>query len=38
VRPRLAKRGLLGDDAAADRRSEPVRSAFLPRVGDASAS
>jgi alkanesulfonate monooxygenase len=38
VRPRLAKRGLLGDDAAADRPSEPVRSAFLPRVGDASAS
>jgi alkanesulfonate monooxygenase len=38
VRPRLAKRGLLGDDAAADRLGEPVRSAFLPRVGDASAS
>jgi alkanesulfonate monooxygenase len=38
VRPRLSKRGLLGDDAAADRLGEPVRSAFLPRVGDASAS
>jgi alkanesulfonate monooxygenase len=38
VRPRLAKRGLLGDAAAADRPSEPIRSAFLPRVGDASAS
>jgi alkanesulfonate monooxygenase len=31
VRPRLARRGLLGDDAAAGRSSEPVRSAFLPR-------
>jgi alkanesulfonate monooxygenase len=38
VRPRLADRGLLGDAAAADRPSEPVRSAFLPRVGDASVS
>jgi alkanesulfonate monooxygenase len=35
VRPRLAKRGLLGDDAAPDRPSEPVRSAFLPRVGQS---
>jgi alkanesulfonate monooxygenase len=33
VRPRLAQRGLLGDDAAAGRPSEPVRSAFLPRIG-----
>ncbi len=38
VRPRLAKRGLLGDEAAPDHPSEPVRSAFLPRVGDASVS
>jgi len=38
VRPRLAKRGLLGVDDAAIRSSEPVRSAFLPRVGDVSAS
>jgi alkanesulfonate monooxygenase len=35
VRPRLTKRGLLGDDAAPDRPSEPVRSAFLPRVGQS---
>jgi alkanesulfonate monooxygenase len=38
VRPRLAQRGLLGDDDEAGRPSEPVRSAFLPRVGDVSAS
>ncbi|MGA8329596.1 MAG: LLM class flavin-dependent oxidoreductase [Mycobacterium sp.] len=38
VRPRLAKRGLLGVDDTAIRSSEPVRSAFLPRVGDVSAS
>ena len=38
VRPRLAERGLLGAAAAADRPSGPVRSAFLPRVGDASVS
>ncbi len=37
VRPLLAKRGLGGDDAPI-RPSEPVRSAFLPRVGDVSAS
>jgi alkanesulfonate monooxygenase len=37
VRPILAKRGLLGDVAASG-PSEPVRSAFLPRVGDVSAS
>ena len=36
VRPRLAARGLLGEQTAGP--SEPVRSAFLPRLGDVSAS
>jgi alkanesulfonate monooxygenase len=36
VRPILAERGLLGDTTA--RPSEPVRSAFLPNVGEVSAS
>ncbi|BBX47175.1 LLM class flavin-dependent oxidoreductase [Mycobacterium cookii] len=35
VRPLLAQRGLLD---AAGRSTEPVRSAFLPRLGDVSAS
>jgi alkanesulfonate monooxygenase len=38
VRPILAKRGLLGDGATAVGPTEPVRSAFLPRIGDVSAS
>jgi alkanesulfonate monooxygenase len=38
VRPILAKRGLLGEGAAAAGPAEPVRSAFLPRIGDVSAS
>jgi alkanesulfonate monooxygenase len=38
VRPILVRRGLLGDGADAVRPTEPVRSAFLPQVGDVSAS
>ena len=38
VRPLLAKKGLLGDAAAAAKPTGPVRSAFLPSVGDVSAS
>jgi len=38
VRPILAQRGLLGDAADLGRTKEPVRSAFLPHVGDVSAS
>ena len=38
VRPILAERGLLGAAASAIRPSEPVRSAFLPNVGEVSAS
>jgi alkanesulfonate monooxygenase len=38
VRPILARRGLLGDGAEPARPNEPVRSAFLPHVGDFSAS
>jgi alkanesulfonate monooxygenase len=38
VRPLLAKRGLLGDADAAAKPTGPVRSAFLPSVGDVSAS
>jgi alkanesulfonate monooxygenase len=38
VRPILARRGLLGDGAEAARPKEPIRSAFLPHVGDVSAS
>jgi len=38
VRPILAERGLLGEGASAVRPTEPVRSAFLPSVGDVSAS
>ena len=38
VRPILAERGLLGEAASAIRPSEPVRSAFLPNVGEVSAS
>ena len=37
VRPILAKRGLLGDQAETG-PAEPVRSAFLPAIGDVSAS
>ena len=38
VRPILAERGLLGEAASAVAPSEPVRSAFLPNVGEVSAS
>jgi len=38
VRPILAKRGLLGDGAAVPGPTGPARSAFLPHIGDASAS
>jgi alkanesulfonate monooxygenase len=38
VRPILAKRGLLGEDAGVARPTGPARTAFLPRVGDVSAS
>ncbi|MDT7756868.1 MAG: alkanesulfonate monooxygenase, partial [Mycobacterium sp.] len=38
VRPILAERGLLGEQAAAVRPTEPVRAAFLPNVGEVSAS
>jgi alkanesulfonate monooxygenase len=38
VRPILARRGLLGDGVELDKPTEPARSAFLPRVGDVSAS
>jgi alkanesulfonate monooxygenase len=38
VRPILARRGLLGDGAEAARPKEPIRSAFLPHVGDVSVS
>jgi alkanesulfonate monooxygenase len=38
VRPMLAERGLLGEGASVVRPTEPVRSAFLPNVGDVSAS
>jgi alkanesulfonate monooxygenase len=38
VRPLLAQRGLLGDGAQVARPTGPVRSAFLPNVGDVSAS
>jgi alkanesulfonate monooxygenase len=38
VRPILAQRGLLGDEADTAKPNEPVRSAFLSHVGDVSAS
>jgi alkanesulfonate monooxygenase len=38
VRPILGERGLLGEGASAVRPTEPVRSAFLPSVGEVSAS
>jgi alkanesulfonate monooxygenase len=38
VRPILAERGLLDDSARLARPAEPVRSAFLPNVGEVSAS
>ncbi len=38
VRPILARRGLLGDDTADEKQPGPVRSAFLPNVGEVSAS
>jgi alkanesulfonate monooxygenase len=38
VRPLLAQRRLLGDGAQVARPTGPVRSAFLPNVGDVSAS
>jgi alkanesulfonate monooxygenase len=38
VRPILARRGLLGEEAKAARPTGPGRTAFLPRVGDVSAS
>jgi alkanesulfonate monooxygenase len=38
VRPILAERGLLDDSARLGRAAEPVRSAFLPSVGEVSAS
>ncbi len=38
VRPILARRGLLGDGVELDKPTEPARSAFLPSVGDVSAS
>jgi alkanesulfonate monooxygenase len=38
VRPILAKRGLLSDGAAVAGPTGPARSAFLPRIEDASAS
>lgn len=38
VRPVLARRGLLGDGVELDKPPEPARSAFLPSVGDVSAS
>ncbi|HZU47552.1 MAG TPA: LLM class flavin-dependent oxidoreductase [Mycobacterium sp.] len=38
VRPILARRGLLGEGADADKTTGPARSAFLPQLGDVSAS
>lgn len=38
VRPILARRGLLGDDATGRDQGGPPRSAFLPSVGEVSAS
>jgi alkanesulfonate monooxygenase len=38
VRPILARRGLLGEDADVDKPTAPARSAFLSHVGDVSAS
>jgi alkanesulfonate monooxygenase len=38
VRPILARQGLLGEDAGMARPTGPARTAFLPRVGDVSAS
>jgi alkanesulfonate monooxygenase len=38
VRPILARRGLLGEHADVSRTTGPARSAFLPQLGDVSAS
>jgi alkanesulfonate monooxygenase len=38
VRPILARRGLLGRDAAVAKPTGQVRSAFLSQIGEVSAS
>jgi alkanesulfonate monooxygenase len=38
VRPILARHGLLGESGDADTTADPARPAFLPQLGDVSAS